>query len=90
MVSKGPNGDGCLTWGTPHWVELGRNSPPLPSQIKDSISGCIQSGLYSLIKEWSSEDGPIPPQYKKALSIGYLAVGCVEGITEAMVKLGRK
>lgn len=80
-------GDGCAVWGTPHWVEVGREATPIPQAVIDQAVACAGEGLIGLFEEWASNEGPIPPHYKKLISGIYFFDGCVKGLTQANVKL---
>lgn len=85
----GLNGDGCTTWGVPHTVTIGGSgSGPLPESISKPIIECAREGSIAFVKAWTDVDKYIPPQYKKAGSFAYFAVGCVEGAAQAMSDLG--
>jgi hypothetical protein len=71
----------------PHFKQTNVNSRALPQVVVDSAVGCVQNGLYSFVENWEDVSGPIPPNYKKLLSGGYLLIGCVEGIAEANMEL---
>lgn len=81
-------GNPCAVWGVlPRFVSADTKARALPQVVVDSITGCLQDGLYAFVENWNDVSGPIPPQYKKLLSGGYFAIGCVEGITQANIKL---
>lgn len=78
-------GDGCAVWGTPHWVEVGRNATPIPQAVIDQAAACAVEGLIGLFEGW--KDGKHPPQYRLLISGVYVFDGCVKGLTQANVKL---
>lgn len=80
-------GDGCALWGTPHVVEIGRQATPIPQSVIDQASACAGDGLLALFEAWVSNEGPIPPPYKKLISGVYFFDGCVKGVTQANIKL---
>jgi len=79
-------GNPCAVYSmAPHFKRTNVNSHALPQIVVDWIMGCVQNGLYTFIENWDDVSGPIPPQYKKAISGGYLFIGCVEGIAETNI-----
>jgi hypothetical protein len=81
-------GNPCAVYSmAPHFKQTNVKARALPQVVVDSIVGCVQNGLYSFVENWEDVSGPIPPNYKKLLSGGYLLIGCVEGIAEANMQL---
>ncbi|WP_146101096.1 hypothetical protein [Nocardia nova] len=87
VKNGGPHGDGCVTWGVPHTVTVGApHTSPLPPQILQLAIGCGQEGLMEFVKEWNEVE-EAPPQYTKAIAAAYLAIGCFQGVAEALDEL---
>lgn len=86
----GLKGHGCDEWGMPHWVEVGQRGHPLPAVVERSVVDCLVHGTYGLV-EYITEGGleEMPPPYDVIGGLAYIADGCVKGVTEANVRLGR-
>jgi len=91
VTGNGLKGHGCDLWGTPHWVEVGQKSHPLPEQVAEAVTDCLTHGMFGLV-EYTADGGfeEMPPPYDLAGAGAFIADGCVKGITEATVKLDGK